>query len=38
VLILALGIETSTRFDILSGLSSGDRVAEDPALIRSQLE
>lgn len=35
---LAIGIETSTRFEILSGLASGDRVAEDPALIRSKLE
>ena len=35
---LAIGIETSTRVEILSGLASGDRVAEDPSLIRSQLE
>lgn len=35
---LAIGIETSTRFEILSGLASGDRVAEDPSLIRNQLE
>ena len=35
---LAIGIETSTRFEILSGLAIGDRVAEDPSLIRSQLE
>ena len=35
---LAIGIETSTRLEILSGLASGDRVAEDPSLIRSQLE
>ena len=35
---LVLGIETSTRFEILSGLVSGDRVAEDPSVIRSQLE
>ncbi len=35
---LAIGIETSTRLEILSGLASGDRVAEDPALIRSKLE
>ncbi len=35
---LAIGIETSTRFEILSGLASGDRVAEDPSLIRSKLE
>ena len=35
---LAIGIETSTRFEILSGLASGDRVAEDPASIRSKLE
>lgn len=35
---LAIGIETSTRFEILSGLTEGDRVAEDPSLIRSQLE
>ena len=27
---LAIGIETSTRLEILSGLASGDRVAEDP--------
>ena len=27
---LAIGIETSTRFEILDGLASGDRVAEDP--------
>ena len=35
---LAIGIETSTRLEILSGLASGDRVAEDPSLIRSKLE
>ena len=35
---LAIGIETSTRLEILSGLASGDRVAEDPASIRSKLE
>ena len=35
---LAIGIETSTRFEILSGLASGDRVAQDPSLIRNQLE
>ena len=35
---LAIGIETSTRLEILSGLASGDRVAEDPAIIRSKLE
>ena len=35
---LAIGIETSTRLEILSGLTSGDRVAEDPAIIRSKLE
>ena len=35
---LALGIETSTRVEILSGLASGDRVAEDPSVIRSKLE
>ncbi len=35
---LAIGIETSTRFEILSGLAGGDRVAEDPSVIRSQLE
>ena len=35
---LAIGIETSTRFEILSGLASGDRVAEDPGVIRSKLE
>ena len=35
---LAIGIETSTRFEILDGLASGDRVAEDPSLIRSKLE
>lgn len=35
---LAIGIETSTRFEILSGLATGDRVAQDPSLIRSQLE
>ena len=29
---LAIGIETSTRFEILSGLASGDHVAEDPSL------
>ena len=28
---LAIGIETSTRLEILSGLASGDRVAEDPS-------
>ncbi len=35
---LAIGIETSTRLEILSGLASGDRVAEDPSIIRSELE
>ena len=35
---LAIGIETSTRFEILDGLTSGDRVAEDPIVIRSKLE
>ena len=35
---LAIGIETSTRLEILSGLASGDRVAEDPSVIRSKLE
>ena len=35
---LAIGIETSTRFEILDGLTSGDRVAEDPSVIRSKLE
>ena len=35
---LAIGIETSTRLEILSGLASGDRVAEDPSIIRSKLE
>ena len=35
---LAIGIETSTRLEILSGLASGDRVAEDPAIIRGKLE
>ena len=35
---LAIGIETSTRLEILSGLVHGDRVAQDPSLIRSQLE
>lgn len=35
---LAIGIETSTRFEILSGLANGDRVAQDPSLIRNQLE
>ena len=35
---LAIGIETSTRFEILDGLAIGDRVAEDPSVIRSKLE
>ena len=35
---LVIGIETSTRVEILSGLARGDRVAEDPSLIRSKLE
>ncbi len=35
---LAIGIETSTRLEILSGLTEGDRVAEDPSVIRSKLE
>lgn len=35
---LAIGIETSTRLEILSGLASGDRVAEDPSVIRGKLE
>ncbi len=35
---LAIGLETSTRVEILDGLGSGDRVAEEPSVIRSQLE
>ena len=35
---LAIGIEGSTRLEILSGLASGNRVAEDPTIIRSKLE
>ena len=35
---LTIGIETSTRFEILDGLASGDHVAEDPSVIRSKLE
>ena len=35
---LGIGIETSTRLEILSGLASGDRVAEDPSVIRSKVE
>ena len=35
---LTIGIETSTRFEILDGLTSGDHVAEDPSVIRSKLE
>ena len=35
---LAIGIETSTRLEILSGLTEGDRVAEAPSVIRSKLE
>ena len=35
---LAIGLETSTRVEILDGLSSGDRVAEEPSVIRSKLE
>ena len=35
---LAIGIETSTRFEILSGLASGDHVAEDPSVIRDKLD
>lgn len=35
---LAIGIETSTRFEILSGLATGDRVAQDPSVIHSELE
>lgn len=35
---LTIGLETSTRMEILSGLGKGDRVAADPALIRRKQE
>ena len=35
---LVIGLETSTRIEILSGLEDGDLVAEDPRLIRRKQE
>lgn len=35
---LKIGLETSTRIEILSGLQSDDRVAADPALIARKLK
>lgn len=35
---LHIGLETSTRVEILAGLEESDRVAEDPQLIRQKLE
>lgn len=35
---LQIGLETSTRLEILSGLESTDRVAEDPQLIRRKKQ
>lgn len=35
---LEIGLETSTRIEILSGLQAGDRVATDPQLISRKLE
>ena len=35
---LRIGLETSTRIEILSGLEEGDRVAADPEAIRRKLE
>ncbi len=35
---LQIGLETSTRIEILAGLEGGDRVAEDPGLIQRKLE
>lgn len=35
---LVVGLETSTRIEILSGLEDGDLVAEDPRLIRRKQE
>ena len=35
---LLVGLETTTRIEILSGLEDGDRVAADPELIRRKLE
>ena len=35
---LVIGLETSTRIEILSGLREGDRVAADPETIRRKLK
>ena len=35
---LVIGLETSTRTEILSGLREGDRVAADPEAIRRKLK
>ena len=35
---LVIGLETSTRIEILSGLREGDRVAADPEAIRRKLK
>ncbi len=35
---LEIGLETSTRIEILSGLEASDRVSPDPALITRKLE
>jgi HlyD family secretion protein len=35
---LEIGLETSTRIEILSGLEAGERIAADPALIRRKKE
>ena len=35
---LKIGLETSTRIEILSGLEDGERIAEDPQLIRTKKE
>ena len=35
---LEIGLETSTRIEILSGLEDGERIAEDPQLIRTKKE
>jgi len=35
---LEIGLETSTRIEIISGLETGERIAADPALIRRKKE
>ena len=35
---LQIGLETSTRVEVLSGLEDGDWVADDPQLLRRKLD